>query len=103
MKKFKEIVEASKREMVACGDFETERDAILEAVRESLDKDIYVKLRKETAEGEKLKLSFSVTVDPEDKTVQAVMSGSLKLRQEGWSDWSGATGDLLSWAEEQAN
>lgn len=91
----------AKRNMEAYGDFEIERDAILEAIRETIDKEMYVKLRKETPEGEEVKLSFAVKVNPGNKTVAAVMSGSLKLKQEGFSDWSGVTGDLFAYAEEQ--
>lgn len=101
-KDFETLERETKNEMIAAGDFTTERDAILEAIRESIDKDIWVKVRKETPPEEKIKVSFSVTVDPEDKTVQAVMSASLKLKQEGWSDWSGATGELFEWQEKES-
>ena len=100
-KTINEMMAEEKRDMIAYNDFEVERNAILDAIRETIDREMYVKLRRETPEGEDVKLSFSVKVDPENKVVSAVMSGSLKLKQEGFSDWSGVTGDLFEYAAEQ--
>lgn len=87
------------REYLDSREFNIERDAILDAVHESIDKELYMKLRKETPEEDKVKLSFAVTVDPVDKTVQAVMSASLKMKQEGFADWSGLP--LLDYIEQK--